>query len=96
MERDLSPGTRLLAVVMTLGMLGGILLVIATGVFARLVEVPNESLTREPQAVLDGAAYIGAMSNLGVLAFGLPPCPPVWPPPWSPGGSGPCLPPSRW
>ena len=47
------------------------MLVVATGVLAHVVGVPNEALTREPQAVLGGPAYVGALSNLGVLAFGV-------------------------
>lgn len=68
---DLNPASRLLAVVLIVGMLTGVLAVAATGVFAELAGVPSESLTREPQTVLGGAAHVGAMSNLGVLAFGV-------------------------
>lgn len=71
MHSELSTAARSLAVIVVVGLLGGILLVIATGVFAQLAGVSNESLTREPQVVLDGPAYVGAMSNLGVLAFSL-------------------------
>lgn len=47
----------------------GLLAVIGTGVLAQIAGVSNEALTREPQIVLDGAWYIGALSNLGAIVW---------------------------
>ena len=64
-----SPEARLQLRVGTVAVLVGLLAVAGTGVLARLAGVSNEALTREPQAVLEGAWYIGALSNLGAIVW---------------------------
>lgn len=67
--RDLLQRSRPLPALILAAAVGGVLVVALAGVFARAVGVSNETLTREPQVVLEGPAYVGALSNLGVLAF---------------------------
>lgn len=64
-----TPEARLQLRAGTVAVLVGLLAVVGTGVLARLAGVSNESLTREPQAVLEGAWYIGALSNLGAIVW---------------------------
>lgn len=70
MTSPLAPSrSRLLAGLLVAAVVGAVAVVAAIGLLAAVVDVPNEDLTREPQVVLEGSAYVGALSNLGVLVF---------------------------
>lgn len=47
----------------------GALILAGAAVFAQIEDIPGSILTREPQVVLDGRIYVGALSNLGALVW---------------------------
>ncbi|MCP3854264.1 MAG: hypothetical protein GY745_16350 [Actinomycetia bacterium] len=50
-------------------LIAGLIVLLATLIFSRVVGVDGSFLTREPQVALDGKLYAGALSNLGAVIW---------------------------